>query len=1778
TNTITLTTLKMAGSVFATQKGNNIIKIGNDSSSMPSNMTGDITAEDEGSKNTLETYLTQIRGNITATNNGTNDLKLYGGGVNGIILAQNSGTNTIVLGNETKQTTITGSIQSQESGTNTITLKNATISQGIIANTQGKNTITITSTEESNSSSDIVANADGTNDITFQNAHLTGTILANKGGGNTIADNMDFSKLIGSVIADSGINRLTISNMEVTDTLFAQNSGQNEVKALTTLFKNTNIKAHTSGTNTINITGGKLESTFIEAQDENSSNTITLNNSSSHINIGISNPDTPTNPDDTSSIPNQTAILANGSESTRNTIIDNANGDNVINGGIHALKSGINEITLKKIMMMGNIVAKEYGNNIINFGENATSKLTGNIIADNATNTLTLKQLDFNGSAQALSDNSLNTITLSSGSFKGYLVAISTNEDSKNDITINNATIHLIGTQVKDKNGANIGTGNDAIYTEGEKAKNDIKDNTSNTWTIDGNITAFNGGKNIYDFKNQVNMTGSLSASLINAKNEIIIENNSFIQKGYIKAQGDEVFNTITANSASKIDSMYLEAISQTKEAINTLKMQNTSTMNLVSNPDTGNAILAQNLLASNHISGESTSKHTITGNILADIGTNTITLKLLDITGDLLTTKEGKNLISITSSGDTVSNVVGDIKAYTGTNTLNFGQTKLTSATVIADGKGTYNKIVFDKTSSFSITNQDSTYALYANEEGARNLITQAEENGNLSGTTTGNISGNVIARKNGLNTISKIESLKIEQGFVESSNKNSKNEIVLKRLTLDLIKSNADNAILANGSGATNLLKGEDLYTNQDVSKIEGNIRANNGGINDIALYALNMNGNVIAQKSGVNLIVLGEEGVKTQSSIIGSIFANEVASKNTMTLHSNTLVTLDKSTQGDNAILASGENAENSIVGTTQEDSIIKSNISALDGGKNTLELENMSIKGSIFASNAGKNNFVFKNSKELIFDTVQASGISALNTLVSNAVGTLSGILVANNSGENDFRITLKSPDTSPTLNIITEEFSKNTVILQGTTTAKSQILYNGGNTVAIFSGSSSVTNQAQTDIKDEDYKNGIKLTLDSNRANSILKDFRNIQGLQNNLTSIEMLDPNTISISGVYIGRIDFLAPQTATRSNDSIQIQIKENSALISRINIKSENTDARKTNISLDQGGKWIATPNNISKIAINQLSAKASKININESSLSTLAQNNTIVDIATGGYASKYSITKDVFTDLMINNASNLNNTIFRIYSDPINQQSDKITIINAEEQTNSAILQVYYTNYSLQNSSKYNKQVLVATVDTNAKEKFSFDISKPTTVEQGYTLVTTEFEKKTEKKNSTSNNEVDNYYIKSYNKSLTSEAKNNSYSILGVNYLVFLANTNNINKRLGEKRDEDYSDSFWFRSYGGQITQNLGSKVVNNYVSIQGGYDYGFGNEVSMHFIGGALGYGYNFLNSNLWKMQSQILSGALYYSYIRNSGIYTDTIFKYDAISTKPQAQDLYNNINNSAFSLTQELGYRLYFGQKKNMFMEFQTEAIVGYLLGFKALQSLNNETLSSSVNDFLAFRGRVGSAFAYRLKTAGTQTDFRIGISYIGDYNTAKFELDSNGTKDSLTMGYNQMISASLGINSYITKKMRIYMEGEMAFMGKSINQNYSANFGIRYSFGTTKKEDIDSDLKQEEVNDFYKLNIEASKIKCNGCNPESGFYIQLVELPKANTSLNEYLNKFQYRIYTQENKATYYVGPYENLEEAKKQQDFINKIKQSLTKNPNAITEIYKINNKSKN
>ena len=1891
-NTITLNKVNMTGNIEAISSGRNIITFGNGAGS--GTFEGDIQA-------------------LTKFSSSRNEITFNGMTIGGTALGKifadsesdNGGKNTITLDNSSSLSNYWVDAHGQNS-TNVIKLADATSTLSLMGDMQSgyavhardngaKNTITHTNNTASHTINGIVqANNGGANDITLHQLTMRGDVIARSNGNNklTFGNTTNASTLTGNIEANDGENTLNVTKTQidgmVTATARAMAKNTITLKDASTLTSGGIVAEITQGGGDGGNGGGGGLAEAI--------NTIALQGTSA---LALTSQDN--------------AILAQG-DGASNKVTDatqNAKQSTII-GNIKAQDNGKNEITIKKVTMTGDILADEGGKNTIHFGEqnaggagqtNAT--LTGHLIATKGTNTATLDNATMTGSMRALVDNSSNTLTLNTSTLNdGYMAAISETEAASNTLAINaGSTMNLKGVQILDSNGQKVGSGRDAILTKGENALNAITDNSTQTHTITGNITADAGGKNTYEF-GKVDITGSIRATTDDASNTITIKDSSFIKDGVILAQGHEVKNNLIFKDTAKLTDAYLRAVAKEpadgdrasrpnnppappvapppvgpnppavttpSPAINELDFQDTSTFALKGDPKDDVAVYAENDGAKNTIKGNSgtiegkifainggenhiTEVNTLSvttsiikahgnqatnevaiktgagGNppkgtltlkadangiaILADDGVNKVTIESGDheITGNIVARTAGKNTLTYTTNTATEKvTIKGDILAdgFESKNAITLGGASTLTAKIVKATDSAENKIEFNgganPSGSFTITANGDNPAVLASDFESKNEFINT-------GTSANTITGNIIANRGGKNDITKVAHLVLENGYIVANGSDSTNDIVLgdqSKMTLKAASNKA--AVFANETDAINKII--DNGNSNAQSAITGDIRADRGGKNEITMQNLTIEGDILATDGGENKVILGPTGANAnKASLTGVVFAVGLDSKNTFNAHVGTQVELRKSGDSNNVVLASGNGSSNTIEDKTSGQALtIAGNVVANDGGKNAITYDKVSLSGDIYAHGGGENTLTFATeTKTTESQAITATGVGSLNVMNyenfvfdSQNSPKLHFDITAKDSGENRFYLAYKNQPAPPAqgdplrLRVDTTRLGINTIVAQQVGQVQADIHYNGGNTLIVLAQDKSQITPGQN-ITAAAFSDGVMLTLNASKANEIFKDFRDISALSSNYARVFMEAKDKFVFGGSYVGDVNFL--KASGGGTPATTLKLDAGASLIATLFLNGNGT----LKLEMDKGSKWVVIPD---KASVELESLKASNVTLTESQMpkDTLRQEgNTLIDLATGGYATKYGVDKGTFTNLVAKQVeSKMDDVVFRVFANTMQKKADVIKIdnVNGNDTTTTARLQAYHSPESLLHAKDHvyypdgqlNANTLVATVGKDAKDKFAFDISKPTTVEQGYLLVTTEFEKKREKVPSIgggggggapAQDEIDNYYIKAYGAQINPEYAKNSYGLLSVNYLVYLANTNTLNKRLGEMRDEGYNHGIWARTYAGQITQDFGLFITNNYISAQTGYDFALTAEKGMHFLGFAFGYGANKLSSSAWTMGSQLLSGALYYSYVGDAGFYSDSVLKYDLIDTKPQLQDFSGSIRSQTFSLTQELGYRVYFDAKQRFFFEAQTEGVLGYMMGMDILQKYSNRPdaqLSGKVSDAIIFRGRAGGVLGYRLKTAKNQTDFRIGTSYLADYNTAKFDLDVSGiASDTLSMGFNQMVLANFGINSYLTRHLRLYFEVEAGFIGKVINQNFLANLGLRYSFGTEKREVTFGAQADDEENidtDFKTLNIEAPKVKCNGCNPESGFYIQVTSVPQPSPALANYLARLGYRAHQENGKVTYYLGPYKDMEEAKSKQDFGSKVVQSITRNPNAVAEIFKINNKSK-
>lgn len=439
--------------------------------------------------------------------------------------------------------------------------------------------------------------------------------------------------------------------------------------------------------------------------------------------------------------------------------------------------------------------------------------------------------------------------------------------------------------------------------------------------------------------------------------------------------------------------------------------------------------------------------------------------------------------------------------------------------------------------------------------------------------------------------------------------------------------------------------------------------------------------------------------------------------------------------------------------------------------------------------------------------------------------------------------------------------------------------------------------------------------------------------------------------------------------------------------------------------------------------------------------------------------------------------------------------------------------------------------------------------------------------------------------NYYIKSAYASIQDKPKAMTEAAISTSYSIFLANINDLNKRLGELRSNTGAQGIWARVFNGLTTTNRGEEVKTYSTNVQAGYDYAIPTDSSIlgsgqSVFGFAFSYGYNNLKSANFTGQAGMIEAGLYYSYVGDSGFYSDSIAKYAFINNKLQLennQKTNTSLDVSSFSYGQEFGYRWYFtlkekeSTKHSIYLEPQVEGILGYMTNGGFDQINGNSFLNSTISSILAIRAKAGGVLAYSFKNNSSQTDFRLGVSYVNDLlQGGDIDLKSNMANFKGNIDSNSMVIASFGINSSISEVWKLYLDVESGFLGKTFNQDYLVSVGGRYSFGKRNP-----------------AKLTPSNIANKPSKIPAGFYLEVYALPVGQNLTDEqeallkkypHIIDYQTRMLKQNNKIikvnyqVYLLGSFKSKQGALNAQKNADEISSVLYDQPNIQAPIKEV------
>lgn len=281
----------------------------------------------------------------------------------------------------------------------------------------------------------------------------------------------------------------------------------------------------------------------------------------------------------------------------------------------------------------------------------------------------------------------------------------------------------------------------------------------------------------------------------------------------------------------------------------------------------------------------------------------------------------------------------------------------------------------------------------------------------------------------------------------------------------------------------------------------------------------------------------------------------------------------------------------------------------------------------------------------------------------------------------------------------------------------------------------------------------------------------------------------------------------------------------------------------------------------------------------------------------------------------------------------------------------------------------------------------------------------------------------------------------------SLTAMNVLSWRHDMNDLNKRLGELRDTLKGTGSWVRAYGSEQeygAQNLKTKSQ----SVQVGLD----KQVTRNLtVGGALGYTEGDTSYDAGTADNTSYSGAVYFTWLADNGIYTDLITKYTRMESDFSLDGFSGSTKNDAVSASLELGWNFPFAN--GFFIEPQLEATYGHVFG-DTFEGSNSVTIKQK--DFDTLIGRAGIRAGMRFKR--NRGLFYVRVSGAKDLmGETEFTARNTATSKVFKTKYDdQWVEYALGINYKMSRKSYFYADVERT-SGGDVKENYRWNAGVRF-------------------------------------------------------------------------------------------------------------------------
>ena len=348
-------------------------------------------------------------------------------------------------------------------------------------------------------------------------------------------------------------------------------------------------------------------------------------------------------------------------------------------------------------------------------------------------------------------------------------------------------------------------------------------------------------------------------------------------------------------------------------------------------------------------------------------------------------------------------------------------------------------------------------------------------------------------------------------------------------------------------------------------------------------------------------------------------------------------------------------------------------------------------------------------------------------------------------------------------------------------------------------------------------------------------------------------------------------------------------------------------------------------------------------------------------------------------------------------------------------------------------------------------SAPKGTAVDVFKATTRSIGFSDVTPVIEQKNDTDKAT-------WTLIGYKSVANADAAKKATLLMSGGYKAFLAEVNNLNKRMGDLRDINGESGAWARIMSG--TGSAGGGFSDNYTHVQVGADNKHELDGLDLFTGVTMTYTDSHAGSDAFSGETKSVGAGLYASAMFESGAYIDLIGKFvhhDNEYTATFAGLGTRVYSSHSWYAGAEVGYRYHVTD--SAWIEPQAELVYGAVSGKQFSWKDQGMNLTMKDKDFNPLIGRTGVDVGKSFSGKDWKVTARAGLGYQFDLfaNGETVLRDASGEKRIKGEKDGRMLM-NVGLNAEIRDNLRFGLEFEKSAFGK-YNVDNAINANFRYSF-----------------------------------------------------------------------------------------------------------------------